>query len=279
MPLPRPLLLALPAVLLGRAAAEGATAEGPCDILAAAQSPCVAAHSMTRALYASYGGPLYLLRRASDNTTRVIGARAGFADAAAQSAFCPPSTVCTVERIFDQSPRGNHLDRVVIQPLNLHGWPVTGINAMREEISVGGHPVFGAYFEAGQDNIRNSTGSGTMGFRCNEKNGTAVADEPETIYAVVSGTHYNSRCCFVRLAPRMFPPPAQCRLLQPRLGAGLRQLGDHGTPAQRRGRQRLPPRHPRPDGGDQLWDPEQRSDALGKRGQPPWRRRRPVGDG
>ncbi|MGE5487902.1 MAG: arabinofuranosidase catalytic domain-containing protein, partial [bacterium] len=33
--------------------------EGPCDIYAAGGAPCVAAHSTTRALYASYNGPLY----------------------------------------------------------------------------------------------------------------------------------------------------------------------------------------------------------------------------
>ena len=31
---------------------------GPCDVYAAAGDPCVAAHSTTRALYASYNGPL-----------------------------------------------------------------------------------------------------------------------------------------------------------------------------------------------------------------------------
>ena len=36
---------------------------GPCDIFAAAHTPCVAAHSMVRALYAGYDGPLYSLKR------------------------------------------------------------------------------------------------------------------------------------------------------------------------------------------------------------------------
>ncbi|MEU6721290.1 arabinofuranosidase catalytic domain-containing protein [Nonomuraea sp. NPDC046802] len=36
---------------------------------AAGGTPCVAAHSTTRALYASYNGPLYRVRRASDNAT------------------------------------------------------------------------------------------------------------------------------------------------------------------------------------------------------------------
>ncbi|HXK04279.1 MAG TPA: arabinofuranosidase catalytic domain-containing protein, partial [Verrucomicrobiae bacterium] len=40
--------------------------QGPCDIYAAAGNPCVAAHSTTRALYASYNGPLYQVLRQSD---------------------------------------------------------------------------------------------------------------------------------------------------------------------------------------------------------------------
>ena len=38
--------------------------QGSCDIYASAGDPCVAAHSTTRALYATYNGPLYqVLRR------------------------------------------------------------------------------------------------------------------------------------------------------------------------------------------------------------------------
>jgi hypothetical protein len=40
--------------------------QGPCDIYAAGGSPCVAAHSSTRALYAAYNGPLYQVMRQSD---------------------------------------------------------------------------------------------------------------------------------------------------------------------------------------------------------------------
>ena len=73
--------------------------EGPCDIYAAGGSPCVAAHSTTRALYASYNGPLYQVMRQSDGKMRDIGVVApnasdggGYADAAAQDAFCANTT-------------------------------------------------------------------------------------------------------------------------------------------------------------------------------------------
>ena len=63
--------------------------QGPCDIYGAANTPCVAAHSTTRALYASYNGPLYQVKRQSDDTILDIGMIVdGYAAAAAQDAFC-----------------------------------------------------------------------------------------------------------------------------------------------------------------------------------------------
>src|SRR4051812_9140767 len=50
-----------------------ATQTGPCDIYAAAGTPCVAAHSSTRALYAAYNGPLYQVKRQSDDAVKDIG--------------------------------------------------------------------------------------------------------------------------------------------------------------------------------------------------------------
>ena len=153
---------------------------------------------MVRAMYKTYWGPLYELRRTSDNTTTQIKVKpgTGFADAGAQAAFCPPSTKCYIEQIFDQSGRNNHLKKVIVPVPNQHGWPKNGPNAMREEITVGGNPVYSAYFEGGQDNVNNTNNAGTIGFRCNNKNGTAVGDEPETVFAVLGGRHYNGGCCF-----------------------------------------------------------------------------------
>jgi len=34
------------------------------------------------------------------------------------------------------------------------------------------------------------------GYRNDSTTGIAVGDDPETIYAVFNGTHYNDRCCF-----------------------------------------------------------------------------------
>jgi len=66
----------------------------PCDLYAAGGTHCVAAHSTVRALYRSYNGPLYQVRRSSDSTTRNIGvlSTGGGADATAQDAFCAGTT-------------------------------------------------------------------------------------------------------------------------------------------------------------------------------------------
>merc|ERR1712087_344324 len=123
---------------------------GPCDIYSRDGSPCVAAHSMVRALYSSYDGPLYSVQRSSDKQTKDIGvlSAGGFADAAAQDTFCAGSrTSCTVMRIYDQSPKGNHLD--------IEGGgsgdrsPDKGVNAERAPLVVGGHKVYAAAFEGG----------------------------------------------------------------------------------------------------------------------------------
>src|SRR6202042_2144856 len=89
--------------------ARAATQE-PCDIYAAASTPCVAAHSTTRALYAAYDGALYQVRRASDNTTTNIDplSAGGAANAATQNSFCS-GTTCVITEIYDQSGNGNNL--------------------------------------------------------------------------------------------------------------------------------------------------------------------------
>src|SRR5438067_1649826 len=81
-------------VAVGMAAPSQAASQGPCDIYAAGGTPCVAAHSTTRALYAAYNGPLYQVRRSSDNTTRDINPlnAGGVADASAQDSFCSGTT-------------------------------------------------------------------------------------------------------------------------------------------------------------------------------------------
>src|SRR6185503_16697314 len=107
-------------------------------------TPCVAAFSTVRALYGSYDGNLYQVRRASDGSTRDIAvlSRSGVADAAAQDAFCS-GTSCTISVIYDQSGKGNHLTKAP------GGSPVYGPNPDVEAvadalpITIDGHKAYG----------------------------------------------------------------------------------------------------------------------------------------
>ena len=167
--------------------------EGPCDIYAAADCPCVAAHSSTRALYASYNGPLYQVMRQSDGQTLDIGVvqpgngdPGGYADAAAQDAFCS-DTYCWITILYDQSGKGNHL---IQAPRGGTGSPTTmgGFNSLPiadlAPITLMGHKVYGIFIQPG------------MGLRLNDAKGTAVDDQAEGQYWVINGHHYNSGCCF-----------------------------------------------------------------------------------
>jgi hypothetical protein len=166
--------------------------EGPCDIYAAAGNPCVAAHSTTRALYAAYNGPLYQVMRQSDGKTLDIGVvgpsegdAGGYADAAAQDAFCA-NTYSWITIIYDQSGKGNHL--VQAPRGGFSGPAMGGFNnipiADMAPITLMGHKVYGVFIEPG------------MGLRWNDAKGTAVDDQAEGQYWVVSGHHYNAGCCF-----------------------------------------------------------------------------------
>src|ERR1700744_5796598 len=98
--------------------APPARPQGPCDLYAAGGTPCVAAHSTTRALYAAYNGPLYQVMRLSDHRVKNIGVvrpralptpdAGGYADSAAQDAFCA-NTTCLIPEVYDQSGHGNNL--------------------------------------------------------------------------------------------------------------------------------------------------------------------------
>src|SRR3954469_20152657 len=172
--------------LAGATATTGtarAATSGPCDLYAAGGTPCVAAHSTTRALYGTYSGPLYQVRRVSDNTTRDVGvlSAGGSADAAAQDSFCA-GTTCLISIIYDQSGRGNHLTQA--PGGGAAGGPDNLANATAAPTMVGGHKAYGVFVAPG------------TGYRNNHTNGIATADNPEGMYAIFDGTHYNGGCCF-----------------------------------------------------------------------------------
>jgi non-reducing end alpha-L-arabinofuranosidase len=163
-------------------ASQAATSQ-PCDIYAAGGTPCVAAHSTTRALYGAYTGNLYQVRRSSDSTTRNIGvlSAGGIADAAAQDSFCA-GTTCVITVIYDQTSRGNHLTQAP------GGGAASGPDnlavATAAPIMVNGNKAYGVFVSPG------------TGYRNNNTNGIATGDQPEGMYAILDGTHYNGGCCF-----------------------------------------------------------------------------------
>jgi hypothetical protein len=155
----------------------------------------VAAHSTTRALYASYNGPLYQVLRQSDGKTLDIGVvqpaaspapdAGGYADASAQDAFCA-NTYCWITTIYDQSGKHNHLTQAPRGGFS--GPALGGFNniplADMAPITIMGHKVYGVFIEPG------------MGLREDDAKGTAVDDQAEGQYWVINGQHFNSGCCF-----------------------------------------------------------------------------------
>jgi hypothetical protein len=188
---PASALLLLAALCLGLT--PSLRADAPCDLYAAAHTPCVAAHSTTRALFAAYNGPLYQVQRASDGAILDVGLLSdGYANAAAQDSFCT-GTACTITKIYDQS--SYHNDLAIAPPggqaqgAGPGGYDL-GAPADALAVTAGGHQVYGVEISAG------------MGYRNNATAGVAVNGQPEGMYMVTSGTHFdgdgstNHGCCF-----------------------------------------------------------------------------------
>lgn len=175
-------------ITLGFAAmASLASAQGPCDLYASGGTPCVAAHSTTRALYSSFSGALYQVIRGSDNATTTIAplSAGGTASAATQDNFCA-GTTCLISVIYDQSGNGNHLTQAP------SGGAATGADdgldylagATGAPVTLNGNKAYGVFINP------------SAGYRNNAPRGTATGNEAEGLYAVFDGTHYNAACCF-----------------------------------------------------------------------------------
>jgi len=159
----------------------------PCDVYATGGTPCAAAYSTVRALYASYNGPLYQIQRASDSSRTDIGllAAGDYANGAAQVSFCA-NTSCTITKLYDQTTHHNDM------PISNGGfWKGPGPNgsdvgadAMALPETVNGHQVFGVKVHPG------------VGYRVDNTNGVPTGSQPEGVYMVTSSNYYNSQCCF-----------------------------------------------------------------------------------
>jgi hypothetical protein len=159
---------------------------GPCDIYAAANTACVAAHSTVRALLGAYSGPLYKVKRASDSTTKDINAvgPGGAADSATQDAFCM-GTTCTITIVYDQSGHGNFVEAETPDSTVGGHQGMTASNATQEPFMLGGHKVYSLYMKTAQAYWRDGS-----------KSGMPTGSAPQGIYMVTSGKHYGSGCCF-----------------------------------------------------------------------------------
>jgi non-reducing end alpha-L-arabinofuranosidase len=169
----------------------GSVAPGtlPCDVLSAAGLPCVSAHSTVRRLVRDYAGSLYQVQR-SDQTTLDIGVVDGYADAAAQDAFCAGSS-CVITIIYDQAPFGNHLTPAPPGSAKpTRGRPAP---ADRLKITANGHSVYGILFRPGEGYRANCY---DCPYPSSGVPGTAVGDEPQTMYMVSSQQDLVNGCCF-----------------------------------------------------------------------------------
>ncbi|KAF7553537.1 hypothetical protein G7Z17_g3544 [Cylindrodendrum hubeiense] len=172
---------------LGLAVTGSLVAAGPCDLYSSGGTPCIAAHSTTRALYSAYAAQLYQVRRGSDSTTTNITplSAGGVANAAAQDTFCA-NTTCLITIIYDQSGRGNHLTQA--PPGGFQGPESNGYDnlasAIGAPVTLNGQKAYGVFVSPG------------TGYRNNAASGTATGDAAEGMYAVLDGTHYNGGCCF-----------------------------------------------------------------------------------
>ena len=96
--------------------------------------------------------------------------------------YSPPRTRPRTRPPRSRRSPQNHLD--IAPPGGAHRAEDVPVNATKERIMIGGHPVYGAYFEGG------------MGYRNDKTSGVATGDDAESMYMVVNGQHYNDRCCF-----------------------------------------------------------------------------------
>ena len=168
----------------GTAGAAGGI--GPCDIYQAANTPCVAAHSTVRALYAAYAGNLYQLRRASDKTVKDVPVLApgGYVNISVHDTFCS-GTTCTISILYDQSPNKNDLAKSPVAYWLKNGG--NEANAADGKAMVAGHAVHGIYVTGYSSNVA---------YRNNATKGVPKGDQAEAMYMVVDGKRFSNQCCF-----------------------------------------------------------------------------------
>lgn len=192
----------------GDVGGSGGTGEGgssgeaqlPGDIAVAAGSPVVAAHAMTRALFAAYDGPLFTALRVSDDQELDIGvvAPGGLADLAALEAFCA-GTSCKLTTLFDQSGNGNDMWRgdtpenapmdnneapKLCDLMDIEYWEMSDGTRVPVALEHGWEPDL--VWKSTSQCLRNRDRTNNM----------PLGAEPQTEYAIFHNPYVNGNCCF-----------------------------------------------------------------------------------
>ena len=147
-------------------------------------NPCVAAHSTVSALFGAYGGKLYQVRNSAGATKDILAlSPGGFADGPSQDTFCT-GTTCVITVVYDQSGKGNDLwyQGSTMVPASTSSTPS---KATTESLTLSGHKVYSLYINPGNSYWVDAS-----------KSGIPLGSQPEGMYMVTSGKHFNSGCCF-----------------------------------------------------------------------------------
>ncbi|MGD0835508.1 MAG: arabinofuranosidase catalytic domain-containing protein [Polyangia bacterium] len=171
---------------------------GPCDIYAAAKTPCAGAYSMVRALSSTYTGPLFQVRSGSSTTNTGTGGSTqdiamttdGYADTSSVDSFCS-GTTCTVSKLYDQSGNANDLVTGTGGPAG-NGTRSGDTDyessiTTKGQITAGGHKVYSLYMNEYE------------GYRTPLKavgKGMPTGNAAEGIYELADGTHFGGACCW-----------------------------------------------------------------------------------
>jgi hypothetical protein len=165
----------------------------PGDIAKAAGTPFVAAHAMTRTLFAAYTGPLFQALRVSDNQVKDIGivASTGLADLATLNTFCS-GTSCKVTTLYDQSGNSNDMWRADDPNTNQPGTnkPCDLMDIQYWQMSDGTKvPIAvetGDMWKSKSQCLRNRDKTKNM----------PTGSKPQTEYAIFHAKYLNNNCCF-----------------------------------------------------------------------------------
>src|ERR1039457_4070157 len=169
----------------------------PGDILSQCSNKIASAHSTVRVIVSGYTGPLYQVCKGTavagpsscTGTPQDIGStQDGYADAAAQDAFCTGST-CKITKIYDQSGQKNDLEPAPRG--GAKGTPDNPANATALPVTINGHSTYGILIKPGIGYRTGCTG-------CNIKtgNGMVKGDDPQTMYMVTGQNNLVDGCCF-----------------------------------------------------------------------------------